>query len=90
MAKFLYTPVGLLVGSLAGLIAAKLFERLWAMVSDEPPAEPDDRAGSWGEVIAAAALKGAIFAGVRALAHRGGAVGFHRATGAWPGDETRG
>ena len=38
----------------------------------------------WGEILAAAALQGAIFAVVRAAVDRGGAVGVRRLTGRWP------
>lgn len=86
MAKLLYKPVGILVGALAGLLGTKLFERVWELVSEEDPADPDDRDAGWGEVVAAAAISGAIFATVRAVVERGGAKGFERATGIWPGD----
>ena len=37
------------------------------------------------EVLAAAALQGAIFAVVKAAVDRGGAVGVQKLTGEWPG-----
>lgn len=89
MAKLLYKPVGILVGALAGLIASKLFEKIWESIADEEPAEPHDRDVGWGEVLVAAALQGAIFAGVRAVVDRAGAKGFEHTTGVWPGDESR-
>jgi hypothetical protein len=87
MAKLLYKPVGLLLGAIAGVIASKLFEQVWAMISDDDPADPDDREASWGEVLVSAAISGAIFTAVRALVQRSGAKGFERATGIWPGSE---
>jgi hypothetical protein len=87
MAKLLYKPIGILVGALAGLVATQLFERIWALVSDSEPADPDDREAGWVEVLAAATISGAIFGAVRALIQRGGAKGFERATGIWPGDQ---
>lgn len=90
MVKLIYKPVGILVGALAGMVGAKLFERVWGMLSDEPPADPNDRDAGWGEILASAAISGAIFAGVRALVERGGAKGFERATGIWPGDDSKG
>lgn len=90
MAKLLYKPVGILVGAIAGIIASKLFEQIWGRISDADPADPDDRDAGWGEVLAAAAISGAIFAGVRAVVERGGAKGFERVTGIWPGDDGRG
>ena len=38
------------------------------------------------EILIASALRGAIVAVVKALVSRGGAVGFTKLTGAWPGD----
>ena len=41
-----------------------------------------------GEILAAAALQGAIFAIVKALVDRSGAEGFRRLTGVWPGKDS--
>lgn len=90
MAQLLYKPVGLVVGAIAGVIANKLFEKVWGMLSDQEPADPEDRDAGWAEIVASAAIGGAIFATVRALVRRGGAKGFERATGIWPGSEERG
>ena len=87
MAKLLYQPVGIVTGMIAGLIAGKLFERVWALISDEEPADPEDREATWAEIVLSAAIGGAIFAAVRAAVRRAGAMGFERATGAWPGEE---
>lgn len=88
MAKILYKPVGILVGVIAGLIAGQIFERVWALVgSGEEPPDPEDRDAGWVETVVSAALMGAIFGAVRAAVQRGGAKGFERATGIWPGDE---
>jgi hypothetical protein len=40
-----------------------------------------------GKILLAAALEGAIFAVVRALIDRGGARGYQKITGTWPGDD---
>lgn len=87
MAKIIYKPLGILVGALAGLLASKLFDQIWARISDEDPADPDDRDAGWGEVVLSAAVSGIIFAVVRAVVQRGGAKGFERATGIWPGGD---
>ena len=41
---------------------------------------------SWREIIAAAALHGAVFGAVKAIVDRAGATGFAQATGVWPGN----
>lgn len=90
MIRLLYKPFALLVGMLAGLLASQAFRRLWGMLSDEPPADPDDRDATWREVLVAATAQGAVYSLVQALIRRGGAKWFERATGVWPGDDGRG
>ena len=84
--KVVYRPIGVLSGLLAGLVAGALFKRLWKLAAreDEAPKATDERRG-WTEVVLAAAVKGAVFASVRAAVDRAGATGFARATGVWPG-----
>ncbi|MEU7908232.1 DUF4235 domain-containing protein [Actinoplanes sp. NPDC049118] len=83
--KVAYKPVGLLLGVAAGAVAGFVFKEVWRLASgddDAPNATDEDR--GWGEVVAAAALQGAIFATVKALVDRGGAAGIRRITGEWP------
>jgi hypothetical protein len=83
--KVAYKPVGMLLGMTAGALAGVLFREVWKLAAgdDDAPAATDEHRG-WGEIIAAAALQGAIFAVVRAAVDRGGAVGVRRLTGHWP------
>jgi len=83
--KVAYKPVGLLLGIGAGALAGFVFKEIWKLTSgdDDAPDATDEERG-WGEIIAAAALQGAIFATVRALVDRGGAVGVRKITGKWP------
>jgi hypothetical protein len=84
--KLLYKPIGLLVSVLGGLLAGVLFKRLWRAVSRESDApNAKDRNRGWLEVIAAAAIQGAVFGGVKALIDRTGATWFAQLTGVWPG-----
>ena len=88
MTKLIYKPLGWVVGVPGGLIASFIFRRLWTLTGrrgEVPTATEEGR--TWGEVLAAAALQGAIFGLVRAVVDRGGAVGIQRATGEWPGDK---
>ena len=87
MAKLLYKPLGIAFGVLGGILAGTVFKQIWKLIADEedaPKATEDAR--SWGEVLPAAALQGAIFALVKAAVDRGGAEGFRKLTGVWPGD----
>ena len=87
MAKLLYKPLGITFGVMGGILAGAVFKQIWKLIADEedaPKATEDAR--SWGEVLPAAALQGAIFALVKAAVDRGGAEGFRKLTGVWPGD----
>ncbi len=85
--KLLYKPFGIIFGVLGGLIGGAIFKQIWKLVSDEEDAPAAKQSEySWGEVLPAAALQGAIFALVKAAVDRGGAQGFQKLTGVWPGD----
>jgi hypothetical protein len=87
MAKVLYKPLGIIFGVVGGILAGTVFKQIWKRVAgeeDAPKATEDER--SWGEVLPAAALQGATFALVKAAVDRGGAEGFRKLTGVWPGD----
>ena len=83
----LYTPVSLLISVLGAVAAGTVFEQIWKRVSDEEEAPKAlESEYGWREVLPAAALQGAVFALVKAAIQRGGARGFERLTGVWPGD----
>ncbi len=85
MKKLLYKPVGLLAGAGAGLLAGLVFRKVWQVAAGDDDA-PDalDQERGWGEILAAAALQGAIFAIVRAAVDRASAEGVRKLTGTWP------
>jgi predicted metal-dependent enzyme (double-stranded beta helix superfamily) len=84
--KLMYRPVGTVLGIAAGALAGVMFKKVWKVASGQDDA-PDamDQSRGWGEILAAAAIQGAIFAVVRAAVDRSGAVGVRRVTGRWPG-----
>jgi predicted metal-dependent enzyme (double-stranded beta helix superfamily) len=83
--KMAYKPVGLLLGIGAGLLAGAVFKQVWRLsAGDDDVPDATDEGRGWGEILAAAALQGAIFAVVRAAVDRGGAIGVRRLTGRWP------
>ncbi len=86
MQRILYKPVGLVLGAAAGAVAGAVFRQVWrrATGDDEAPAPTDEDYG-WVEVLAAAVIQGAIFAGVKAAIDRAGAEGVRKLTGRWPG-----
>lgn len=86
-ARIVYRPLGLLFGALGGVAAGALFKQIWRVVAHEPEApQATQRNRSWKEVLVAAAAQGAVYALVKAAVDRGGATGFEKATGTWPGD----
>jgi Protein of unknown function (DUF4235) len=83
--KIAYRPVGILLGVAAGALAGTIFKQVWKVAAgddDAPNATDEDR--GWPEILAPAALQGAIFAVVKAAVDRAGAVGVRRVTGEWP------
>lgn len=85
--KFLFMPIGIGAGLIAGLVGRKLFERLWGLIDDEEPPQPEHRELSWPKLIAALAVEGAIFRLAKGLTDHGARATFAKATGAWPGEE---
>jgi Protein of unknown function (DUF4235) len=85
--KFLFAPISIGAGLLAGLLAQKVFERLWAVIDDEDPPEPDNREVPVLKLLVALAVEGAIFRLVKGLTDRGARKSFAAVTGAWPGDD---
>jgi predicted metal-dependent enzyme (double-stranded beta helix superfamily) len=85
VSKVAYKPVGMLLGIGAGIVAGAVFKQVWKIAAgdDDAPDATDEERG-WGEILAAAALQGAILAVVKAAVDRGGAAGVRRLTGRWP------
>jgi Protein of unknown function (DUF4235) len=83
----LFAPIGILAGLLAGQLAKKLFDFVWSRFADEEAPEPDQREVSLVQLAAALVVEGAIFRLAKGFVDRGTRKGFHRMTGAWPGEE---
>jgi hypothetical protein len=85
--KLLYRPLGIAFSVLGGLLAGAVFKQIWKRIADEDesPKALESEYG-WREILPAAALQGTIFGLVKAVVDRGGARGFERLTGVWPGD----
>ena len=87
MGKVLFIPFSILGGLIAGLIGKKIFEAIWGAIDDQEPPDSEHRDVSWGKLIPALALEGAIFRATRGAADHASRVAFYRATGSWPGEE---
>lgn len=86
--KLIFMPVGIVAGLVAGMLGKKAFEKLWAVIDDEDPPEPDQRDAPTAKLLAALAVEGAIFRLVKGMTDYGARRAFAGATGTWPG-ETR-
>ncbi|MFA9272668.1 MAG: DUF4235 domain-containing protein [Baekduiaceae bacterium] len=88
MSKVLHKALSLVFGVLGGMVAHRVFERLWTAVGgqSEPPA-PDEQGRSWRAVVLAAGLQGASYGVIRALVQKGSAEAVKRNTGTWPGQK---
>ncbi|MFJ9248605.1 DUF4235 domain-containing protein [Streptomyces sp. NPDC101776] len=84
--RIAYKPFGMAVGALSGMLAGAAFKQVWKRLGhDDDTPDATDEYRTWPEVLSAAALQGAIFAGVKAAVDRGGATAIRRLTGTWPG-----
>jgi len=84
----LYKPLGLVVSILGGLAASAAFSKIWkASTGDDEAPEATDPEQTWRTVLIAAAVQGAVFGLVKAAVDRGGAAGYRKVTGNWPGSE---
>jgi hypothetical protein len=85
--KVVFTPISIVSGLLAGLVASKLFEFIWGRFANQEAPEPEHREVSWPALLIAMTVEGAIFRLVRGVVNHGSRVLFFRATGSWPGEE---
>jgi hypothetical protein len=85
--KFLFLPFSILAGLLAGLIGRKLFDQVWGVFDEEEPPDSKHLEISWGKLLLAAAVEGAIFRAVKEATDHGSRRAFMSLTGTWPGEE---
>lgn len=85
--KLIFAPIGIVAGLLAGLVAQKGFDRIWAIVDDEEPPEPDQRDVPYRKLIPALLVEGAVFRLTKGIVDHGVRGAFARATGSWPGEK---
>jgi hypothetical protein len=85
--RFIFAPIGIVVGLIAGIIGKKAFEKLWGVVDDQEPPHPEHREIEWPKLVAALAVEGAIFRLVKGLTDHGARRSFAGLTGSWPGEE---
>jgi Protein of unknown function (DUF4235) len=87
MLKLMFMPVRLVSGMVAGVVAARVFDRIWSLFDKQGVPDPQNREIPKVKLLAALVLEGAIFRALRGLADHGSRVAFSRVTGRWPGEE---
>jgi len=85
--KFLFLPFSILAGILGGLIGRKVFDQVWGIFDEEEPPDSKHLEISWGKLLLAAAVQGAIFRAVKEATDHGSRRAFMSVTGTWPGEE---
>jgi hypothetical protein len=85
--KFLFLPISILSGLIAGFVGKKVFDQVWGLVDDEEPPDSKHLEISWGKLLVASAMQGAIFRAVKEATDHGTRRAFMSVTGSWPGEE---
>jgi hypothetical protein len=85
--KFLFIPVSVVGGLIAGAIGKKLFDVTWGMIAEEEPPESEHMRISVPKMLLAAAIQGALFRVTKEAVDHASRRAFMRATGSWPGEE---
>jgi hypothetical protein len=85
--KFLFLPVSIASGLLAGQLSKKLFDFIWERIDDEDAPRPKHREIRLPKLALALVIEGALFRLVKGLTDHGSRQGFAKATGSWPGEE---
>ncbi len=56
--KFIFAPISIVLGLIAGLVGKKIFEQIWGLIDDVEPPKPEHREFSWPKLIARARARG--------------------------------
>jgi hypothetical protein len=85
--KFLFMPISIGGGLLAGMLARKVFDQIWGLFDEEEPPDSKYREIDWPKLLIAAAIQGAIFRALKEATDHASRRAFARTTGTWPGEE---
>ena len=86
--KFIFAPISIVVGLLAGTVGKKVFEQVWGVISGtEPPDAEHREIESYVKLVSALIVEGAIFRVSKGLVDHGLRQAFYKGTGTWPGSE---
>jgi hypothetical protein len=87
MARILFAPLSIVGGLIAGFVGRKVFDQVWGVIDAEEPPDSKHRDISWGRLLLAGAIQGAIFRAVKEAADHASRRAFYRTTGTWPGEK---
>jgi hypothetical protein len=87
MAKALFTPFSIVLGLVAGAFGKKIFNAVWGLIDEEEPPDSKHRDITWGRLLLAGAIQGAIFRAVKEATDHASRRAFYRTTGTWPGEK---
>jgi len=85
--KFVFLPISIVVGLVAGQLSKKLFDFIWSRFDEEEAPRPKHRQINVPKLLIALVIEGAVFRVVKGLVDHSTRRGFAKATGAWPGEE---
>jgi hypothetical protein len=85
--KYLFMPISIVAGVLAGLLGRKIFDQVWGLIDEEEPPNSKHLEISWPKLLVAGAVQGAIFRAVKQATDHGTRRAFMGVTGSWPGEE---
>lgn len=85
--KFVFMPISIGGGLLAGMLARKVFDQIWSLFDEEEPPDSKYREIGWTKLLIAAAIQGAIFRALKEATDHASRRAFERTTGTWPGEE---
>ncbi|HZJ29831.1 MAG TPA: DUF4235 domain-containing protein [Solirubrobacterales bacterium] len=82
-----FGPLSLILGFGGSFLAKKIFERIWALIDDQEPPQPEQRQIGWPKLIGALAIEGIVFRVVKGAVDHGSRQLYAHYTGDWPGEE---
>jgi hypothetical protein len=87
LVKFVFIPISILGGLVAGAVSRKVLDRIWGLFDEEAPPTSKDRDIAWTKLAVAAVLQGAIFRLMKEVSDHYTRRAFYRTTGKWPGEK---
>jgi hypothetical protein len=85
--QFVFRPIGIILGIVAGMGARKVFDAIWGRIDNEEAPNPEHREVNWVKFVMAMLVQGAIFRLIRGFVDHHSRRAWAFLTGTWPGQE---